>query len=206
MSSPARPRPAWLPKPVLRGELVTLRPLVRDDAVVIAALLADPELLKLTGSVASTGEALAFSSTADQRTIDWYATRCEQDDRLDLGVVDNATGRLVGETVLNQWDPQAGSANFRILIGAAGRNRGLGTEATRLTVGYGFERLGLSRITLGVFAFNPRAVRAYRKAGFAEERVNPGAFTFDGLAVDEIVMAIDAQQWERHRGRPAVVG
>jgi RimJ/RimL family protein N-acetyltransferase len=206
VTSTTRPRPAWLPKPVLHGELVTLRPLVRDDAVAIAALLADPELLKLTGSVPSTEEALAFPSTPDQQTIDWYASRSEQDDRLDLGVVDNATGQLVGETVLNQWDPEAGSANFRILVGAAGRNRGLGTEATRLTVGYGFEQLGLSRITLGVFAFNPRAVRAYSKAGFVQERVNPGEFAFDGVPVDEIVMAINAQEWQRHHGHPAVVG
>jgi RimJ/RimL family protein N-acetyltransferase len=206
VTSSTRPRPAWLPKPVLRGELVTLRPFVRADAVTMAALLADPELLKFTGSVDSTAAALAVAPTPDAKTIDWYASRSVQDDRLDLGIVDNASGQLVGETVLNEWDAERSSANFRILIGAAGRNRGLGTEATRLTVGYGFEQLGLSRITLGVFVFNPRAVRAYRKAGFVQERVNPGAFTFDGEPVDEIVMAISAQDWERHRGRPAVVG
>jgi hypothetical protein len=47
--------------------------------------------------------------------------------------------------------------NFRILIAPRGRDRGLGSEATRLIVGYGFERLHLHRISLEVYAFNPRA-------------------------------------------------
>ena len=102
---------------------------------------------------------------------DWFTSRNDTDDRLDLAIVDRASGACVGEAVLNQWDPGSQSCNFRILIGPAGQNRGLGTEATRLIVGYGFEHLGLHRISLEVYAFNPRARRAYEKAGFRAEGV-----------------------------------
>jgi RimJ/RimL family protein N-acetyltransferase len=51
------------------------------------------------------------------------------------------------------------SCNFRTLIGPGGRDRGPGTEALRLIVGYGFERLGLHRISLEAYAFNPQPAR-----------------------------------------------
>lgn len=196
----------WLPKPTLTGERVTLRPPGAPDAIIIAALLADPELLRFTGSVTSSAEAEAFPTEPDRQTSDWYATRVDQVDRLDLMVVENATGAVIGEVVLNEWEPAAGSANFRTLIGATGRGRGLGTEAARLIIGYGFQHIGLHRIELGVFAFNPRAIRVYEKVGFVREGVRRDAFRFDGSYVDDIIMSILAPEWERHRGRPTLEG
>jgi RimJ/RimL family protein N-acetyltransferase len=43
----------------------------------------------------------------------------------------------------------------------------MGTEATRLIVDYGFEKLGLGPITLEVLERNHRADRAYEEAGFS---------------------------------------
>ena len=60
------------------------------------------------------------------------------------------------------------NCSFRIALGPAGRGRGLGTEATRLIVGYGFERLGLYRISLEVYSFNPRGLRVVPNVVHAE--------------------------------------
>lgn len=62
--------------------------------------------------------------------------------------------------------------NFRILIGPRGRDRGLGTESTRLVIDYGFSNTSLKQVTLGVYAFNPRAMRVYEKLGFVVESVD----------------------------------
>ena len=62
-----------------------------------------------------------------------------------------------------------------------------GTEATRLIVGYGFEKLGLHRISLEVYAFNPRARRAYEKVGFVAEGVLRDALLWEGERVDATV-------------------
>jgi RimJ/RimL family protein N-acetyltransferase len=81
------------------------------------------------------------------------------------------------------------------MFGPRGRDRGLGTEAVRLLVGYGFEQLGLHRIELEVYSFNPRARRAYEKVGFVVEGVRRDALrTPDGRA-DATVMAILAGDW-----------
>jgi RimJ/RimL family protein N-acetyltransferase len=115
------------------------------------------------------------------------------------------TGECVGEAVLNQWDPGNGSCNFRIFIGPKGRDRGFGTEATRLIVGYGFEHLGLHRISLEVYAFNPRARRAYEKVGFRAEGVLRESLRYNGEWIDATVMSILAPEWGHEAGRPKMV-
>jgi RimJ/RimL family protein N-acetyltransferase len=77
----------------------------------------------------------------------------------------------------------------------SGQGRGLGTEATRLIVGYGIEELGLHWIDLGVYSFNPRAQRAYEKAGFVVEGVRRHDLRWEGEWIDSIVMSVLAPEW-----------
>jgi RimJ/RimL family protein N-acetyltransferase len=193
--------PDFAVKPTLDGDKVVLRPFNDGDLPAIRVALLDPEARILTGSVHDEAQAHApesASASADEEKllIDWYSTRNDQPDRLDLAVVDKATGKCVGEAVLNQWDPGNESCNFRILIGPEGRDRGLGTEATRLIVGYGFEHLGLHRISLEVYAFNPRARRAYEKVGFRAEGVLRESLRYNGEWHDATLMSILAPEWD----------
>ncbi|MEV6330262.1 GNAT family protein [Streptomyces sp. NPDC051909] len=173
-------------KPTLTGELVVLRPVTEDDLPALLPMLQDPEIGRLTGSHAD------FTEAALRQ---WYATRGAQTNRLDLAVVERATGRVVGEAVLNEWDAPNESCAFRISLSPDALGRGLGTEATRLIVGYGFEAVGLYRVWLEVYAFNPRARRAYEKAGFRAEGVLRGALLWEGDRVDATVMAALAPEW-----------
>ncbi len=137
----------------------------------------------------------------DKPLHDWYRTRNDQAGRLDPAVAGKAGGGCAGEAVLNQWDPGNDSRNFRILIGPDGRDRGLGTEATRLIVGYGFERLGLHRVSLEVYAFNPRARRAYEKAGFRAEGILRESLRYNGERADATVTSIPAREWRHGAAR-----
>ena len=186
--------PDFATKPTLHGRLVTLRPFRPDDVEVMARVLSDPEVRRLTGSVESTAEA-ERAEPVDERLRDWYGSRNDQPDRLDLAIDDAATGRLVGEVVLNEVDVDALTCNLRVLVGPEGRDRGLGTEAVAMTTAYGIEVLGLRRITLEVFEFNPRGRRVYEKVGYSVTGVRPGALVFDGVAVGAVDMAVDADTW-----------
>jgi len=135
---------------------------------------------------------------------EWYATRADHDDRLDLAVVDRATGLFAGEVVLNELDRVNASCNFRILLsGDANRDRGLGTEATRLILGHAFENVGLHRVDLEVYEFNQRARRVYEKVGFVFEGTRRDALHWDGEWIDAHVMSILAPEWAQHHGYPA---
>ena len=186
--------PDFSVKPTLTGRLVTLRPFRDGDAEVMARILSDPEVRRLTGSVESSAQA-ERPEPLDDRLRDWYASRNEQADRLDLALEDRSSGALVGEVVLNEVDLDALTCNLRVLVGPQGRDRGLGTEAVALATGYGIEQLGLARVTLEVLEFNPRARRVYEKVGFVVTGVRPAALVFDGVAVAAVDMAVDAAQW-----------
>jgi RimJ/RimL family protein N-acetyltransferase len=184
-------------KPVLTGEKTVLRPVTEADADGIWRLIQDPEIIRFT-----------FEPPAEltlERLRPLYASRATHPDRLDLAVSDPATGELLGEVVLHNWDPGTRSCTFRTLLGPRGRDRGIGTEATRLIVGYGFEQLGLHRIQLEVYGHNHRARRVYEKVGFVVEGVLREARSRNGEWVDEVVMGLLDREWNAHRGRPEEV-
>ncbi|MDF2909372.1 MAG: family N-acetyltransferase [Sporolactobacillus laevolacticus] len=105
-------------KPVLQGKKVILRPFEEDDWEKMLGIISEPELRRLTGSVDNDEQAKApFPPEEVERIKQWYHTRNEQTDRLDLGIVRRDNGELVGEVVFNEYDESTRNVNFRILIG-----------------------------------------------------------------------------------------
>lgn len=177
-------------KPMIEGKKVVLRPFKDEDFPFIEECLKDPEVLKLTGS----------SSDFNRESIlQWYNTRNEQTDRLDLAIVDQSQGLLVGEVVVNLYDEKNHSMNFRILIGPRGRNRGLGTETTQLIIDYIFTNTPLNQLTLSVFDFNPRAKYVYEKVGFEIENIDKNDLEFEGEWIDSINMKLKKESWLKRK-------
>ena len=177
-------------KPTLTGERVILRPLIAADAEPFFASLDDPEIARLTG----THRTFTFEEIRN-----WAATRQAAEDRLDLSIINRESGEWVGELAIHYWDSDNHSCGFRIAIGHQGRNRGLGSEATRLIVDYVFEHLPINRIGLEVYAFNPRAIHVYERAGFTREGVHRSALYWDGEYHDAILMSVLRDEWSERR-------
>lgn len=191
-----QPAPNFAVKPTLTGEEVILRPFdFEQDAAAIREMLLDPEGLKLTGSIHDPGSLPVWDEAAEAGCRQWYTSRKDQPDRLDLAIIDKAASQCVGEVVFNEWSEQNRSCNFRIMMGPRGRDRGLGTEAMRIFIGYGFEQLGLHRISLDVLAFNPRARRVYEKVGFVTEGVLREEHNWGGQWIDDTIMSILDHEW-----------
>jgi RimJ/RimL family protein N-acetyltransferase len=173
---------AFRDQPVLTGELVRLEPLttaVLDDYL---RALADPEVTRLTGTHAT------FERAGIQA---WLASRAQQHDRADWAVLRTADGAFLGEAVLNDVELDDACANYRIwLAGPAVFGRGYGTEVTRLVLDYALDTVGLHRVSLGVYDFNPRARRVYEKCGFLTEGRRRDALRWDGQWHDEILMSV----------------
>ncbi|TDL74973.1 GNAT family N-acetyltransferase [Peribacillus frigoritolerans] len=174
-------------KPVITGEKVILRPFkAEEDFPYLEECLKDPVVLKYTGS----------SDEYDREEVfKWYRSRNEQIERLDLAIIDQAQDVLVGEAVVNLYDEKQQSMNFRILIGPRGRDRGLGTEATRLIIDYVFKNTDLKFLMLSVFAFNPRAMKVYEKLGFVTCSVDKNELEFEGEWIDSIFMKLTREDW-----------
>ncbi|CAM5295092.1 RimJ/RimL family protein N-acetyltransferase OS=Leifsonia shinshuensis OX=150026 GN=HNR13_002579 PE=4 SV=1 [Leifsonia shinshuensis] len=126
--------------------------------------------------------------TEDQ-VQEWLAGLAALDGRADWAILRTADGVHLGEAVLNDLDADNRSAGFRIMLGSPHWfGSGYGTEATRAVLEHAFGTAGLHRVELEVFAFNPRAQRAYEKAGFVVEGRRREALHWDGEWVDAIVM------------------
>jgi RimJ/RimL family protein N-acetyltransferase len=178
-------------KPTLNGLVVTLRPVEAADVPTLRMLMADPEVGRLTGSVHSSGNEPELWTPEELATI--YGPWMTAADRIVWVILDNNTGRIVGEAVLNRLDPDNRSCGFRLWISGA-TNRGLGTEAVRLSMGHAFA-IGLHRVELDVYAFNTRARHVYEKVGFVLEGTKRQALRFDDDWVDCHVMGLLASEW-----------
>ncbi|MDT4941177.1 MAG: hypothetical protein QOJ34_1266 [Pseudonocardiales bacterium] len=170
---------SFVAKPTVVGQLVTLRPAQASDAAELAAV--DPETFRLTGTHRD------FDLAELQQ---WYGRLGEKADRIDWAIIENTTAAWAGEAVLNELDADNRSCGFRILLqGPRFYGRGLGTEATRLAVAYAFS-VGVHRVELEVYDFNPRARRVYEKAGFRYEGTKRDALRWDDSWVDAHTMSI----------------
>jgi RimJ/RimL family protein N-acetyltransferase len=126
----------------------------------------------------------------------FYKTATENPNLVVFVVEVAKTGRPIGTSGLYEIFWPGRRAEFRILIGdPSAFDKGYGSEATRMTVEYGFLRLNLEVIHLGVNASNARAVRAYEKAGFVKEGLRRKFVYARGAYHDAVVMSILREEY-----------
>jgi RimJ/RimL family protein N-acetyltransferase len=70
-----------------------------------------------------------------------------------------------------------------------------------LMIDYGFNKLNLHRIDLGVHEFNERGRKAYKKLGFVEEGRKRDGHYANGKYHDVILMSILKNEWKKNKNR-----
>ncbi len=109
-----------------------------------------------------------------------------------------ADKRLVG--LIGLWGMRWNQGDTWVGIGIGNRNdwgKGYGTDAMRIILRYAFTELNLHRVSLGVFEYNPRAIRSYEKAGFTLEGRERQCLNRDGKRYDVFNMGILRADWEK---------
>jgi RimJ/RimL family protein N-acetyltransferase len=171
---------ALVDKPTLVGERVRLVPLDASHAPELFKGVNDPEVSRLTGTHR------VFTYEEVER---YAASRPEQTDRVDLAVVRVEDEKVLGEIVLNNLNADNHSMGFRIALSSE-QGKGYGTEAIRLLLRHAFDVIGLHRVDLEVYDFNPRAIASYRKCGFVEEGRLRDALLWEGQWQDALLMSV----------------
>ena len=166
--------------PTLRTSRLVLVPLGPEHLEDVWATLGDEESNRLTGTHATFTRAqvaahLERVGAADDRA-DWAIT--------------SSDGTYLGEVVLNDLDDDNACMNVRIALVPGMVGRGYGTEAMTAVLDHAFGAVGLHRVELSVFDFNPRALRSYEKAGFVVEGRQRHTLTWDGRWYDSILMSV----------------
>lgn len=114
-----------------------------------------------------------------------------------FGIRIKESDTLIGSCQLKNIDNVSKNAELQIRIGETQEHgKGLGTEAVRALLDFGFNELKLHKIYLHVFTNNERAIHVYKKVGFKEEGTRREQAFIDGKYLDEMVMGILANEYE----------
>lgn len=178
---------------VIRTELLTALPTLTTARTRLVPMgpqffpqvwraLQDQEVRRLTGTHT------VFTQDQVRSALETWPGR---DDRADWAIIRSEDSSYLGEVTLNQLDRANASMNYRVALrGSDVFGQGYGTEAGDAVVNFGLGLLGLHRISLGVYAFNERAIGSYRKLGFELEGRLRQALCWDDQWYDEIVMSV----------------
>lgn len=173
---------------MMQGKIVTLRPMERADIPRLWEFAQDLELGLATGADGRPTSLAAIERMYDSRWADPSA------DAVRWAI--EAHDLLIGGVELTRIDWRNRSAELAVWIGdRAYRQRGCGTDAMRLALGYAFKLLGLNRVTYLAAATNDAAVEAYQHVGFRDEGRMRQALYRDGQYSDVVMLGILREDW-----------
>ncbi len=167
---------------------IYLRPMTEEDAELIVNWRNQPELKRF------------FISQADfsiESHLKWFRSMKESGRACQMMICDKQNDKPLGSVDIKDIDMENRKGEYGIFIGDKDtRGRGIGTEAAKLMIRYGFDVLGLHRIYLRVIASNERARRSYERAGFKQEGYLHHDVCINGKYEDIIWMAIVNEEKE----------
>jgi RimJ/RimL family protein N-acetyltransferase len=131
------------------------------------------------------------SRTLEEQFLDKATTSALDPNSKVFAIETLAERKYIGGIDLQAIDWLDRHAGIGIVIGdSAFRGKGYGTDAMRVIMRMGFDKMGLHRLWLRVYDFNLAGIRCYEKCGFKREGTLRHDRFIDGEYHDTIVMAI----------------
>ena len=176
---------------MLKGKLVTLRPVKRSDIAYFLKWFNDPEVIQYLGMY------LPMTEMSEEKFIeDLGGSRAQTNAMFVIEATERNESKPIGSTSLNSINAKDHNATFGIAIGEKDYwSKGYGTEAARLIIRYGFEQLNLHRINSGAIGFNERSIRMHKKVGFTEEGRQRQAMFKNGAFHDHVLFGFLRDEW-----------
>jgi RimJ/RimL family protein N-acetyltransferase len=166
----------------LATDRLILRNLMPEDATgAYLRWMNDPEVTRYLES--------RFRSFSREDLAD-FIKQCNADPSVLLyGICLREDGRHVGNIKIGPLDSHHRIGDVGIALGdPAVWGRGYAREAIVALVVHGFGRLGLHKITAGIYASNVGSRRAFLAAGFVEEGLRKDHYWFEGRWEDAVLM------------------
>lgn len=113
-------------------------------------------------------------------------------DSLLLGIFLREDGRHIGNIKIGPVVMRHARSEIGYLIGdRSAWGKGYATEAIREICRYGFEVLGLAKITAGVYETNKGSAKALLNAGFVHEATIPSHVICEGRRIASVMYGLD---------------
>ena len=141
----------------LHGRLSVVRPATVEDAELLVAWHADPEIARYWDGRTFTREEMV--SRLARRDVDSFIVEA----------ADEPVGYI--QAWWEEGSPDQGGIDMFLVPKA--RGHGLGPDAARALVSHLREDRGWTRVTVDPYAWNGSAIRAWQRAGFVETERRP---------------------------------
>ena len=163
------------------GENIYLSPRNSDDIEVFTKWLND---FKVTDGLGRSGLMVTLDGEKQ------YLQKIN-DNNYSFAIVTMEKDEMIGTISLERINYINRVATLGIFIGNEDwRGKGIGTEAIKLILDYGFNYLNLNNIRLTVLEFNVGAIACYKKCGFKEMGKVRQSYYVNGKYYDKILMDI----------------
>lgn len=137
-----------------------------------------------------------FPNTKEQQLNFYRSAIANSATKIQLGILPKRAESIIGVVSLSNIDLINRKAEFAIMIGESKvQGKGYGTEAAKLILKHGFERLGLHKIYLGVHGEHHAAIKSYQKSGFVVDGVLRDDIFLKGKFYHTVMMSITDQEW-----------
>lgn len=157
---------AFHPFPQLETKRLILRNLRSEDAPGVYSVFSDPEVTRFYDVPTMTRLEEA------QKLVQWWLNRVKNKKALRWAIVfRGADDQLVGTVGFSDLDKANHLAEIGIDILRSHWGQGIGTEATRAMISFGFQAMLLNRIETWVSVENIGSLSILRKLGFKTEGV-----------------------------------
>lgn len=111
-------------------------------------------------------------------------------------ILEKQSGRLIGNCGFHTWYTEHSRAEIGYdITDPADWGKGYMSEAVRVVLSFGFERLGLNRIEALVGPNNEASLSIVRKYGFVQEGVLKSHYCKNGVMEDSVIFGLLRQDY-----------
>ena len=132
-----------------------------------------------------------------EKSDEWFdeIQKLQGKENIRLGIFLN-DGTVIGDVALQSIDDKNRSCSIGMGMSKLEyRNKGYGKEAVKLILEYGFNNLGMERITASTLEINISAQKSLEKSGFILEGRERKAVYFGGKRYDRFIYGLLADEY-----------
>ena len=174
--------------PVLTGQRMMLRELVKTDATLLLSMLATEEVAKFISPPPTTPQGF-------EKFIQWAIRERQAGNQMTFGMVPEGYDHAVGLVQVRAIAPKFSVAEWGFAVGSPFWGTGLFLASARMTLDFAFKHTGVNRLEARAVVQNGRGNGALRKLGAVQEGVLRGSLLKNGQHLDQIMWSIIARDW-----------
>ena len=132
-----------------------------------------------------------YEKNTPQKQLDFLQKMNNSDNDCVLGIFNNKNNQHIGTTAIHNIikDNNIKKAEFGIIIGEKlFWNKGIGQEAWKMMIEYGFNEFNLDFIETAIFVKNKSSLKIAEKVGFRYSELRKNNLVKDGKKIDVVVL------------------